>query len=318
VANQYTSILTGGLADNTVVRAYDLVFNAAYRETPMYRMWCDYAPVRVDHPGQTVRLQKYDWLSAASVTAAKTPLNEELDVDSTKLPTTTYVDLTVNEYGFAVTKTNKLVHTSMADVDGYAAVAVANHAADTIDELVQDEFTQGTQVIRAAGRASTVTVASTDYLTATVVRKAVTKLRTNKALPFGEYYAAGIHPHVIHDLREETGSGSWRVPSEYGQNQSMIWAGEFGEFEGMRFVQNTRTRKATDGVAGTAVVYRTFVLGQQAVAERAVEEPHTVLAPPVDKLHRFNTLGWYAFIGWKLYRDEALVRLESSSSMAAI
>jgi hypothetical protein len=109
VANQYTSILTGGLATNTVVTAYDLYFNAAYRETPMYRTWCDYAPVNVSTPGQTVRLQKHAWLdSSSTVTAAKTPLNEELDVDSTKLPATTYVDLTVNEYGFAVTKTSQV------------------------------------------------------------------------------------------------------------------------------------------------------------------------------------------------------------------
>jgi N4-gp56 family major capsid protein len=317
VSNQYTSILTGGLADNTVVRAYDLVFNAAFRETPMYRTWCDYAPVRVDHPGQTVRLQKYAWLDSSTVTAAKTPLNEELDVDSTKLPTTSYVDLTVNEYGFAVTKTSKLVHVSLADVDGFAAVAVANHCADTIDELVQDVFVTGTQVIRPSGRASTGAVTATDYLNATTLRKASTKLKANKVPGFGNNYAVGIHPHVIHDLREETGSGSWRLPTEYGTDQSKIWSGEFGMFEGLRFVENTRTRKAADG-SSSATVYRTFVLGQQAIAERAVEEPHTVLAPPVDKLHRFNTLGWYGFLGWALYRDESLVRLESSSSMVSI
>jgi hypothetical protein len=37
-----------------------------------------------------------------------------------------------------------------------------------------------------------------------------------------------------------------------------------------------------------------------------------------DKLQRFRTIGWYGILGWALYRDESLVRLESGSSVAAL
>lgn len=316
MANAYTSITTGGLADNTVKTMYDFAFGMVYRETPTYRTWVDKRPEQVNGPGQTIQLQKTDWFGSAAVTAAKTPLSEELDVDSTALPTTLTTNLTVQEYGFAVTRTKKLKYFSFADVDAIAARSVAAHCADVMDELVQDVLVTGTQIIRAAGRSSVGTVTATDYLKATEIRKSVTKLRANKVPAWGgDFYAAGVHPHVVHDLREETGSGSWRVPSEYGTSQVNIWQGEFGEFEGVRFVQNTRTRTGTDG-ASSAKVYRTFVQGREAIAEKTVEEPNVVLGPVIDKLQRFRTVGWYGILGWSLYRNESLVVLQSASSCA--
>lgn len=318
MANQYTSIATSpGIADNTVKTMYDFAIGMVYRENAIYRQWVDKRPERVNGPGQTIQLQKHDFFGSAAVTAAKTPLNEEQDVDSTKLPATLTVNLTVNEYGAAVTKTKILRYFSFADVDAIAAATVGRHMAETMDELVQDVLVTGTQIFRAQGRTSVGAVTATDYLRATEVRKAKTKLRANSVPDWGGYYLCGTHPHVIHDLREETGSGSWRVPSEYGTSQNAIWTGEFGEFEGIRFVQNTRTRTGTDG-ASSAVVYRSFVMGREAVAESVVEEPNSRIAPVVDKLSRFATLGWYGILGWCLYRNESLVVLQSASSMAGL
>jgi N4-gp56 family major capsid protein len=319
VSNEYTSIATTpGLADNTVKTMYDFAFGMVYRETPTYRTWVDKRPEQVNGPGQTIVLQKQDWFNAASVTAAKTPLTEESDVDSTKLPATLTTNLTVNEYGFAVTRTKKLRYFSFADVDAIAARSVAAHCSEVMDELVQDVLATGTQIIRADGVSATNLLTAANTLGAAEIRKARTKLLANKVPTWdGQFYMAGVHPHVIHDLREESGSGSWRVPSEYGTSQNEIWRGEFGEFEGVRFVSNTRTRKATDG-ASSAAVYRTWVQGREAVAEKVVEEPNIVLGPVVDKLQRFRTIGWYGVLGWSLYRNESLVTLQSGSSVASL
>lgn len=320
MTTQYTSIATGGLSDNTVKTMYDFAFGMVFRETPMYRQWVDKRPEQVNGPAQTITLQKQDWFGTALVTAAKTPLNEEYDVDSLKLPPTVTVNLTVNEYGAAITSTKKLHYFSFADIDGIAARTAAAHCSDVMDELVQDILVSGTQVIRAQGRASTVTVGATDYLRGTELRKAVTKLRTNKVPAWGgNFYAGGVHPHVIHDLRENTGQGEWRYPHEYaGANVGDLWQGEFGEFEGIRFVQNVRSRRAQDGVGGTTWVYRSFVQGREAVAEKVYEEPNMVIGPVTDKLQRFRTVGWYGVLGWCLYRDESLIRLEASSSVATL
>jgi N4-gp56 family major capsid protein len=318
VANQYTSIATGGLADNTVKTMYDFAIDMVYRETPMYRTWVDKRPEQVNGPGQTIQMQKQQFLDSTAIAAAKIPLNEEQDVDSTKLPATLTINLTVNEYGLAVTRTKILRYFSFADIDQIAARSVGANMADVMDELVQDVMVTGTQILRAQGRTATNLITATDYIRATDVRKSHTWLKANKVPTFGgDFYAGGIHPHVLHDLREETGSGSWRVPNEYGTNQSMIWTGEFGEFEGIRFVTNTRTRTALDGTS-SGKVYRTFILGREAIAEKVVEEPSTVLSPVVDKLQRFRTIGWYGILGWALYRNESLVILQSASSVPTL
>lgn len=325
MANQYTSITTTpGIGDNTVKLMYDFAIGMVFRETSIYRQWVDKRPERVNGPGQTIQLQKQDYFGNAAITAAKTPLNEESDVDSTKLPPTLTVNLTVNEYGAAVTKTKILRYFSFADIDAIAARTVGRHMAEVLDELVQDVMVTGTQAVRAQGRTSTATVTATDYIRATDIRKARTKLMSNNVPGFGgglgtgdQTYLCGIHPKVVHDLREETGSGSWRVPNEYGTDQTRIWNGELGMFEGVRFVENTRTRNATDG-ASSATVYRAFVLGREAIAENVVEEPNAVISPVIDKLQRFTGLGWYGILGWALYRDESIVRLEDSSSVALL
>lgn len=319
MANEYTSILTTpGIGDNTVKAMYDFAIAAKLRERPQYRSWVDRNPVRPNGPGQTITFQFHQWFDSTAVTAAKTPLNEEQDVDSTKLPVTTTGTVTANEYGFAVTRTRKLTIFSFDDIDTYAAEAVANHLADWQDEMVQDvmvTFTQ--QVISSADHTTEVTLDNTDFLMAGAVRQAVTTLRAqNVPTVDGMFYRGGTHPYAIHDLREETGSGSWRVPTEYGVNQGDIWRGEFGEFEGVRFVQNNRTRVSQTG-AGNEDVIHTYVAGPEAMTELNYVEPGSVVGPVTDKLQRFRTIGWYGVLGWAKYRDESLVQILNSSSFYA-
>ena len=71
---------------------------------------------------------------------------------------------------------------------------------------------------------------------------------------------------------------------------------------------------ATDGAA-SARNFRTIIAGQQAMAEAVAEEPHVVIGPVVDKLMRHRPMGWYGVLGFARYREEALYRLETSSSI---
>jgi hypothetical protein len=45
------------------------------------------------------------------------------------------------------------------------------------------------------------------------------------------------------------------------------------------------------------------------------DEFHLVAGPITDKLMRFRPLGWYGVAGWAIYRQEALVRVECTSSI---
>jgi N4-gp56 family major capsid protein len=78
---------------------------------------------------------------------------------------------------------------------------------------------------------------------------------------------------------------------------------------------NTAAVSGTITITPITKVYRTFFAGQQALAQAVAEEPHVVIGPITDKLQRFRPIGWYGVLGFKLYRQAALYRVESSSSI---
>ena len=75
---------------------------------------------------------------------------------------------------------------------------------------------------------------------------------------------------------------------------------------------------ATVTVTPVTRVFSTIVCGKQAMAQAVAEEPHVVIGPVVDKLMRFRPMGWYGVLGFARYREEALYRLETGSSIAAL
>ena len=319
----FTSIkTTPGWSDDAVQAAYSTLFGWELRHGRKFEPLVDFTPKQVPHPGSTVTVQLNNYYSTADVVAATTPLDEETDVTPTKLPATTPITFTPVEYGFANQSTIFLSKRGLTPVDPVIATAVAAHCRETIDYLVQTAARAGTQVVRPAGRATTGAVVqnATDYYKATMIRQAVTKLRGNAVSPRdGQFYVGLIHPNAIHDLREETGSGGWRVPKEYGTDQSDIYNCEFGEFEGVRWISDATMFRSGDNDGGTsAEVLRGFIMGREALGKCVVSEPTTVLSPVVDKLQRFRGIGWKADLAYKIYRDKALVRLEGTSSIDSV
>jgi len=307
----YTSIATaGGWQTNTVKPAWDLLFRTALNPLPTMRQFVDFRPSRPTHRGDSITEQLTQNHSEASITAAKTPLGEESDVSATQHPATTSVTFTPNEYGFAEVRTLKLSNRSMVPIEPEIARAVADHCGKTVDELLQDQAVLGTQVYRAGGAGTTGALTTGNTLTSDMVRLAVTKLRAAGAgTRDGVFYAGVIHPNVSYDLRKEAGAGGWRLPQEYNVGDK-LYKGEIGEWEGVRFIENARTRKANDGASG-ATVYRSFILGHEALGESVVVEPELRFGPVVDRLGRFMPVGWYGDLAFKIFRDQALVRLES-------
>src|SRR5665647_2563646 len=319
MTNVYTSITQAvgsgvGIADELVQAVWDLVVGEALRELPTSRVIVDKRPERPMSKGSSITMEKFEWFSDAVVTAMLTPLTEEADVDSVGAPKPTPVTVTPAEYGAAVTRTRKLDNRTFAPVDPYLARLVADAMNRTIDGLVQAAIIADTTPVLVGGGSTVDDVIITDVLTASELRKAVTRLRTNKAVPwFGNFYGGLVHPHVILALREATGAGSWRVPNEYGASQERIWAGEIGEFEGIRFIENALVSAADNAVPNA--VYQNYIFGRGAVAENVIVEPSVVIGPQVDKLRRFHTVGWYGDLGFKVYEPKAIQRLVSGSSM---
>lgn len=308
---------TGGWADTAVQDAYALKFGWALHNSTMLWPLIDHMPEQVPHPGGSVTEQLNAFYSAADVAAAVTALDEETDVTPVKSPANSTVTYTPVERGFTNKRTIKLARRGLTPVDPVIARQVGQHAADVHDRVVNLEARTGSQVLRAAGRASTATVAAGDNAAADDVRAIVTELRSNNAeTRDGQFYVGVIHPKVVHDLRTEGGAGAWRTPKEY-VDPGEIYRGEFGEFEGVRFVQYNGIflGDIDDDGASSANVYRTLILGREALGKSVIQDPTVVLGPVVDSLKRFRTIGWYSDLDVQVYRDAALYRYESASSL---
>ena len=319
MSNAFTSTASASLGGTVgsaglVQKAYDRLVEFALRSQPLVRSVADKRPAQQAMPGSSVVLQIYNDLSVASGT-----LTETTDPNAVAVSTPSAVTVTLNEYGNAALVTRKLQLFSLADVDPAIADIVAFNMADSIDEVALDTLRQGSNVRFALGTASsrpaaTSAVTSSATITSADIRFTVAKLRANKAVPRkGSLYWVGIHPEVSHDLRAESGAGGWRLPHEYQANAE-IWAGEIGTYEGAYYVESPRMYNATDGNSSTRV-FRTIVCGKQALAEAVSEEPHVVIGPVTDKLMRFRPIGWYGVLGFARYREPALFRIESTSSI---
>ena len=317
MATQYTSTDSaslGGTAGSAglVQKAYDKFIEFALRDEPLIRSVADKRPVSPTNNGNVVVLQKY-----ADLANATTALTESTDIDGVSIGTPTSVTITMQEFGNATTNTRALQLFSLTSVDPDIVTLMARNQADSIDALAMTALRGGSNVIYSGSTAtSTATVTAAATLSTANIAKAVAKLRGNKASgKRGSEFWAGIHPDVAHDLMLESSAAGWVVPNAYGISQDRIWAGEIGRYKGAYFVESPRLYSATDG-SSSAKVYRTIIAGQQALAEAVAEEPHTVIGPVTDKLNRFRPIGWYGVLGFARFREEALYRVESGSSIA--
>ena len=314
-AGEFTSTDAASYGTSLVQTAYDRYVEFALRPQPLFRNFATKKVERQSMPGSSVVFQLYN-----DIEPATTPLTETTDPDAVNMGSTNSVPVTLNEYGNAALVTRKLQLFALADVDPAIANIIAYNMADSMDVLSQTPLRAGSNVIREVGGdlvigGATSGVTATDTVKSRDFRTAVAKLRGNSAVPtFGSLYTAIVHPDVSMDLRAETGAAGWRTPNEYGEDQGRIWAGEIGIYEGARFIENPRCYTAKDGATSTRV-YRSYVFGQQALAEAVAEEPHVVIGPVIDKLMRFRPIGWYGVLGWNRYREEALFRVESAASI---
>lgn len=317
---------------NTVQAAYDKKFRFALRGQPMFRALADVHPTDLTSPGSSMTLGIWQDLAPAT-----TPLTESTDPDAVAISNPVQKTLTIQEYGNPVLRTRKLNLVSLTDVDPAIASQIAYNMADSVDVLAQTQLRGGSNLVQikagvmtyvtnatvstvATTMVSTVTSGvATDGITSRTVRLSVAKLRTNKAVPKRDSKFGGfMHPEVSHDLRQESGSVGWRDVHNYSAAGN-IWAGEIGSYEGVYWVESPRCYQGLDAGTGDNSVrrFRTYILGQEALAEAVADEFHIVAGPIVDKLARFRPLGWLGMAGWARFREEALVRIETTSSIDA-
>lgn len=317
MADAYTGLASVGWDQ----AAWDRLAYFAYRPEVHFDALADVKPTAQSMPGKTVT-----FTSIGDLPLATSALSETVDVDAVAM-SDSQVTLTLAEYGNATITTAFLRAVSFLPVDSIQAEVIGANMGQSLDVIAANAIKAGTNVRYAGAATSRVTVAAASILTAHNVRVARADLKRSNVPTInsmgGGSYLSIIHPDVILDLEEETGHAGWRDAHIYARPEE-IFNGEYGKFEGFRFIETTNAPMFADAGVGTVVdVYRTLFLGRQAFAKAFSSAdgngpmPHVVQGPVTDKLRRFIPLGWYWIGAYGVFRQAALRAVESSSSIGA-
>jgi len=303
--------------------AFEKLAYFALRPEMYFDQFADVQATNATNPGASVKFTVF-----ADLAVATTPLGEAEDVTPVAM-SDAQVTVTLEEYGNATVTTAKLRASSFLPVDPVAAQAVGYNAGLSIDTIARTALQAGTNVIYATGGVDTasarIDMDVDDTLTAKDIRRAVAQLRGANVPTIGGNYVGFIHPDVSYDLRGITDASGWRDSYKY-TNAMPLYNGEIGMFEGVRFMESPRAPLFTNayngaGAAGTGDSYGTLIMGQQALAKAVSmggeygSQPTIVYGTVTDLLQRFRPVGWKHFVGYAVFRQEALRRIESSSSI---
>lgn len=319
MANAYTDITSAASLGVTLVQTgYEKLVAFKLRSEPLFRRVADTRATALTNPGSTVVFNLYNDLAAET-----TNISETVNPDSEAVPTPSTVSVTINEMGSTVIPTLRLRTLTLADIDPAVANIVARKLAESVDLRVRAVLDAGTNVARSnAGVPSTTkalnTLTTGDTFKSAIPQTLIAKMRGANVIEKmdGNTFGAFIHPDVAYDFRRETGELGWRYPHNNVAPDN-LWKEQVGVFGGVSYIETPRCKVALDGAA-SKTVYRTYLFGSQALAEVVAVEPHLVIGPVVDPMMRFRPLSWHGLAGWNVYRQEALWRVESVSSIDVI
>ncbi len=299
------------LGGQFVTKAYDLAVYPSLRPELIFDQFATVRASNTTHRGGSVRFSFID-----DIAEQTTPLLENIDIDSVTLSSKA-LTVTMREYGTAVTNTALLRGTSMISLDPIIAERVGYNAGLSVDTLARVALDQTTITYDDGSTATVGSIGggSGTYLTGAVLREGVAKMRKNNVRPLrGGSYVAVISPYQAQHLMSETTDTGFRWMVGYSGDNSggnSIFMGEVGTYEGVRLVVNNHlTDLGTGylmGAEGLAKAYST--------APGFGADPKTVVAPVVDKLRRFASIGWYHLVGYSIFRADSILRIKTDAGL---
>jgi N4-gp56 family major capsid protein len=300
------------LGSQFVTKAYDLAVYPSLRPELIFDQFATVRASNTTHRGGSVRFSFVDDISEQT-----TPLLENIDVDSVTLSSKA-LTISMREYGTAVTNTALLRGTSMIAMDPLIAERVGYNAGLSVDTLarVALDVTSITYDDATTGSVGSVGNAAAP-LDGDALRNGVAILRSNNVRPLrGGNYVAVISPYQAQQLMSDTTDTGFRWMVGYaggmGQAGNSVFMGEVGTYEGVRLVVNNHITNQGRG----------YLMGAEALAKAYSTapgfgpQPGTVVAPVVDKLKRFASVGWYHLVGYSVFRTEALLHINTQATLA--
>jgi N4-gp56 family major capsid protein len=290
--------------DSLITRAYELLAHQNYRRELLFDEAATVRLARVSHNGAVYQLNVVDDISDDPSTAL---LVEQYDVLPTPL-VSWKLDVILKEYGRVVTTTNLLRGTSFVPVDPIAAERIGRNAGATMDRLALSVLLGSGGITKAGAAGSAPTDVTVTGKPSDTLRAAAQSFADNNVMPFASgYYRAYINPAGITALRSESDAAGWRYNAvrnasdevRSGMNRRYVTT-----YEGFEIYSTT-----TPGIATPGGVF----LGADALAKVAPQaagfgtSPEIVIAPVVDRLRRFASVGWKWLGAYSRFRSEAVL-----------
>lgn len=298
--------------------AYDRVAYWPLRAELYFDAVADVKPTRQSMPGSSVIFYLPTEMAVATAS-----LNESVDVDAVALADA-QVTVTLAEKGNVAKTTAKARGTAYIELDPIVVNMVGFNAGLSMDTLTASVLAAGSNVRYpgASGGTARNTILPTDVVTAAGVRRAVAELRGANVATFNGHYVGFIHPDASYDFRNVSGTTGWTDPHAYS-DPSAIWNGSIGMFGGVDFIETPRAPIVADAGSSTTLtdVYQTIIVGRQAlakawaIADGGGPQPSVFPTPIVDNLRRFQGTAWYHLVGYGRFREAAIRRLETASTI---
>jgi hypothetical protein len=309
-------------AGNMVTTAYDLVLENATRERLIFDRFATKMPTRLTHDGAVVSFPVTDDLDEDVAGAA---LSEDYDVLPSKFKTA-HQTVGMKEYGRVVTRTNLVRGMSMIPFDPVAAEKIARNAVGTVDNIALAALIagsaagdQGIVTHQSGGSGEDFGTEKTTMATHTAAGTPTDSLieiaewfQSRNVAPFSNGLYAGIlTPADATALRKEADAAGWRYftqnqnPSGGSGNIQGIGRNSLGVYEGFMFVVSNRLSAQNGG--------KSVFLGADALAKVFPDVPGfgpgpgIEVAPVVDRLRRFWSIGWLWTGGYRRFRWESAI-----------
>lgn len=268
-------------------------------------------------PGLTISMLTYNNLTLGGKLEEMKSMTTQSMSGSTK-------QLTVTEYGNAISVSELMVQSSFDDILASATTLLGRDYAQVMDCELRDAALSGTNKVYASKSDGTaVTLRSgldaTCKFKVSTVKDAIEVLSTNnapKALG-GTYWICFVHPHQSRGLRDDT---AWINASNYGAPEQ-LFTGEIGRIDDCRFIETTLmcnsacavTDPAYDATLknGSVNLYQSVLFGD-AYYGVAFGLPVELRDNGVEDFGRKRSLAWYAIFGVGKLHDEYGVVIETA------
>ncbi len=198
-----------------------------FKALPLMR-FMQFAQVRTElgvDPGLTISMLTYDNLELGGALEEHKNLKTQALSGSMR-------QLTVTEFGNAVSMTEKLIQSSFDDVMSRATTLLGRDYALVVDMELRDAAMNGTNVVYArkadgTKNASRDAIDAGSVLDVAAIKDALEILAVNNAPKQGAYWICLLHPHQSRTLRD---SAAWINSSDYGA-PGQFFTGEIGRID---------------------------------------------------------------------------------------